>query len=168
MVENSLGLPYPRPPVADAEDTSFGALTIRLRTTHGDKVAGTSHTVVGVVNHGGYTDSERQYVLADGTHVASENATVIRSSDAVALIRKIAEVSTAVGWQAGEPALEAAGQIVSVLAGHPEHVDRFMKEGSELFIDGTFAPENGSLTYRSMGGDILHPSVLRKPMGVEQ
>lgn len=163
MVENSLGLPYPRPtPALGARWVAEGATLIRLKTNHGNKVAGTSHAVVGVVSHGGHTDSERQFVLPDGTYVASDNATVLRSSEAVALIRKIATVSTAVGWQAGEPALEAAGQIVSVLAGHPEHVDRFMAEGSELFIDGTFAPENGTLTYRSIGGDILHPSALRK------
>lgn len=167
MVEDSIGLPYPQPPVALDKQAMYGAITIRLRTTHGGKVAGTSHTVAGVVPHGGYTDSECQFVLTDGTHVASDHATVLRSSEAVALIRKIAEVSTAVGWQSGEPALEAAGQIVSVLAGYPEHVDRFMAEGSGLFIDGTLSPENGTLTYRSIGGDILHPSVLRKAKGME-
>lgn len=85
-----------------------------------------------------------------------------------ALVAKIAEVSSAVGFQSGEPAIELAGQIISVLAGAPEHIDRFMKEGSELFIDSTFAPEKGTLTYRSIGGDILHPSVLRKAKGLEQ
>lgn len=168
MVENSIGIPYPRPPAALDKQAMYGAVAIRLRAQHGDKMPGAIHAVVGVIDHGGHTDSACQYVLADGTHVASDNATVLRSSEAVALIRKIADVSTGVGWQSGEPALEAAGQIVSVLAGHPEHIDRFMAEGSELFIDGTFAPENGSLTYRSIGGDILHPSVLRKAKGMEQ
>lgn len=83
-------------------------------------------------------------------------------------IKRIADVASAVGWQAGEPALEAAGHIVSVLAIHPEHVDRFLAEGAELFIDGTFKPENGSLTYRSIGGDILSPTVLRKTQGSAQ
>ena len=87
---------------------------------------------------------------------------VDEQSARLALIRKIAEVSTAVGFQAGEPALEQAGQIISVLAAHPEHIDRFMNEGSGLFLDGTFAPENGSLTYRSIGGSILHPEILRR------
>lgn len=85
-----------------------------------------------------------------------------------AAIEKIAQIASAVGFQAGEPALEAAGQIVSVLAANPEQIDRFMREGSELFIDGTFNPENGSLTYRSIGGDILHPSVLRQQKGRQQ
>lgn len=84
------------------------------------------------------------------------------------VIKRIADVASAVGWQAGEPGLEAAGHIVSVLAIHPEHVDRFLAEGVELFIDGTFKPENGSLTYRSIGGDILSPTVLRKTQGSAQ
>jgi hypothetical protein len=168
MVENTLGLQYPRPPVALDKQAMHGAVTIRLRTQHGDKMPGTSHTVVGIVDHGGYTDSACQYILADGTHVVSDHATVIRSSDAVALIRKIAQVSTAVGFHAGEPAMELAGQIVSGLVSHPEHIDRFMAEGSGLFIDGTLNVENGTLTYRSIGGDILHPSDLRKAKGMEQ
>ncbi|MDW9808615.1 hypothetical protein GOA93_06160 [Sinorhizobium meliloti] len=85
-----------------------------------------------------------------------------------ALIEKIAQVANAVGWQAGEPAMELAGQIVSVLAANPEHIDRFMSEGAELFLDGTFNAENGCLTYRSMGGDILSPSVLRAKKGMQQ
>lgn len=77
------------------------------------------------------------------------------------LIEKIARVAHAVGWQANEPAMELAGQIVSVLAANPEHIDRFMQGGAELFLDGTFNAENGSLTYRAMNGEILSPSVLR-------
>lgn len=145
-----------------------GTMIIKLKACHGDKPAGAECTVIWVISHGGHTDSEKQYVLRDGTHVASDNATVIRSSEALALIRRISQVSTVVGFQAGEPAMELAGQIVSVLAVHPEHIDRFMAEGEELFLDGTLNHENGSLTYRSMGGDILHPSVLRKSKGMEQ
>jgi hypothetical protein len=168
MVENGFGTQYPRPPVEPDKQAMYGAVTIRLRTQHGNKMPGTTHTVVGIVDHGGYTDSARQYILADGTHVVSDHATVIRSSEAVELIRKIAQVATAVGWQAGEPAMEMAGQIVSVLATNPEIIDRFMAEDAELFLDGTLNVENGSLTYRSRGGDILHPSELRKAMGMEQ
>ena len=80
-------------------------------------------------------------------------------------IKCVAEVSTNVGLHADEPAMEMAGQIISVLAAHPEHTERFIEEGGELFIDGTLAHENGSLTYRSLGGDILHPSVLRSQKG---
>lgn len=80
-------------------------------------------------------------------------------------IAKAAQLATDLGWQAGEPASELAGQIISVLAAHPEHTDRFLEEGGELFIDGTFDTANGSLTYRSRGGDILHPTVLRAQKG---
>ncbi|GCA53168.1 MULTISPECIES: hypothetical protein [Sinorhizobium] len=84
------------------------------------------------------------------------------------LVEKIAQVANAVGWQASEPAMDLAGQIVSVLAANPEHIDRFMSEGAELFLDGTFNAENGCLTYRSIGGDILNPSVLRQRKGMQQ
>lgn len=80
-------------------------------------------------------------------------------------IKCVAEVSTNIGFHAGEPAMEMAGQIISVLAAHPEHTERFLDERGELFLDGTLAHENGSLTYRSQGGDILHPSVLRAQKG---
>lgn len=81
---------------------------------------------------------------------------------AAAVIRKIAQCADAIGFSAGEPAMELAGQMISVLATHPENIERFMAEGNELFLDGTFNAENGSLTYRSMGGDILSPDDLRR------
>ncbi|MDX1151229.1 hypothetical protein [Sinorhizobium medicae] len=76
------------------------------------------------------------------------------------LVEKIAQVANAVGWQ--------AGQIVSVLAANPKHIERFMSEGAELFLDGTFNAENGCLTCRSMGGDVLSPSILRAKKGMQQ
>lgn len=45
----------------------------------------------------------------------------------VAIVRQIAQVAHAVGWQAGVPAMELAGLIVSCLAANPEHLDRFMR-----------------------------------------
>ncbi|MDX1158406.1 hypothetical protein GOL34_25260 [Sinorhizobium medicae] len=84
------------------------------------------------------------------------------------LVERIAQVANAVGWQADEPAMELAGQIVSVLAANPEQIERFMSGGAELFLDGTFNAENGCLTYRSMGGEILSPSVLRARKGMQQ
>ncbi len=80
-------------------------------------------------------------------------------------IKCVAEVATNIGFHAGEPAMEMAGQIISVLAAHPEHTERFLDERGELFLDGTLAHEKGSLTYRSQGGDILHPTVLRAQKG---
>jgi hypothetical protein len=83
-------------------------------------------------------------------------------------IQKVAEVSIAVGWQANVGASETAGQIISCLYANPEHLDRFMTEGSELFIDGTFAFENGALTYHASDGRVLSPSVLRERKGTQQ
>lgn len=82
-----------------------------------------------------------------------------------AVIRKIAQVAAAVGFQAGVPASDVAGMIVSVLAAHPEWVERFMDEGSELFIDGSMKAENGSLSYRAMTGAIMTPAALRASKG---
>ncbi|RVI52126.1 hypothetical protein [Sinorhizobium medicae] len=76
------------------------------------------------------------------------------------LVEKIAQVANAVGWQ--------AGQIVSVLAANPKHIERFMSEGAEPFLDGTFNAENDCLTYRSRGGDVLSPSVLRAKKRMQQ
>lgn len=84
------------------------------------------------------------------------------------LVERIAQVANAVGWQADEPAMELAGQIVSVLAANPEQIERFMSGGAELFLDGTFNAENGCLTYRSIGGEILSPSVFRARKGMQQ
>ena len=91
-----------------------------------------------------------------------------KEATAADIINKIAQVSASVGFQAGEPAMEMAGQIVSILAANPEHIDRFMSEGSGLFIDGTFNHEHGSLTYRAVNGAILSPSALREKKGQQQ
>jgi hypothetical protein len=114
------------------------------------------------------TWQERAYqaedMLADA--YAERNKAIASQTPAVNnFIAKAAQLATDLGWQAGEPASELAGQIISVLAAHPEHTDRFLEEGGELFIDGTFDTANGSLTYRSRGGDILRPGVLRAQKG---
>ncbi|WP_018208440.1 hypothetical protein [Sinorhizobium medicae] len=43
-----------------------------------------------------------------------------------------------------------------------------MSEGAEPFLDGTFNAENDCLTYRSRGGDVLSPSVLRAKKRMQQ
>ncbi|HEV7251468.1 MAG TPA: hypothetical protein VGN93_31205 [Shinella sp.] len=91
-----------------------------------------------------------------------------RAQLAKIIIRRIADVASGVAFQAGEPAMELAGHIVSVLAANPEHIDRFMLEGPELFIDGTMKPENGCLPYRAVNGAIVSPAELRKKMGIQQ
>lgn len=84
------------------------------------------------------------------------------------LIQKIAQIAAAVGWQANEPAMDIAGMIVSSLAANPEHIERFMAEGTELLLDQTLNFENGSLTYRAINGSILSPTVLREQKGQQQ
>ena len=105
----------------------------------------------------------RKGVLDGKASAAIEDAETIN-----AVIRRIAEVASGVGFQAGEPAMEFAGQIVSVLAIHPEHTERFLAEGVALFLDGTLNVENGCLPYRARNGAIVSPSELRKRMGTEQ
>lgn len=84
-------------------------------------------------------------------------------SDAVkAAVEKIASVAAAVGMQANVGATETAGLIVSVLYANPHLQERFMKEGTELFIDGTMMTENGSLTFLSRAGEILTPAELMR------
>lgn len=51
---------------------------IRLKTQQGKHLKETVVTVTEVINHGGHTDSEFQFVLEDGTHVASDYAEVLR------------------------------------------------------------------------------------------
>jgi hypothetical protein len=85
-----------------------------------------------------------------------------------AVVKRIADVAAAMGALAGEPATEIAGQAVSVLAVNPEHCERFMAEGSELFVDRTFNAENGSLSYRAMNGSIMTPAELRAKRGMQQ
>lgn len=81
------------------------------------------------------------------------------------LVQKIGEVAAAFGWQAGVGAMELAGQIVSVLYAHPEHIDRFMADGAALFHDGTLNVENGCLTFLAGNGSINSPAELRKAKG---
>jgi hypothetical protein len=78
----------------------------------------------------------------------SPDLSSVKANAEIAIIRRIAEVSSAAGWRACAPAQDIAGMIVSFLAANPEHVESFMREGGELFIDGTIRPEHGCLSYR--------------------
>lgn len=84
------------------------------------------------------------------------------------LLDRIAEVSSAVGWQANVGAMEIAGQIVSGLYANPEQIDRFMEEGTALIIDGTLGPDKGCLSYTAANGSIMTPADIRKRLGTEQ
>lgn len=89
-------------------------------------------------------------------------------TSAEAFIKRVAEVASVVGWQANVGAMEIAGQIVSVLAANPEHLPRFMVEGANLIVDGTFSPENGCLTFLAGNGTINTPADLRERKGLQQ
>ncbi|MFT2211465.1 hypothetical protein ACLJYM_06220 [Rhizobium giardinii] len=124
---------------------------------------------------GTVADDDGDYVTYDDAKQAIDMVSAALSVQAEpvanaqeALIQKIAQIASAVGWQAGEPAMEIAGMIVSALAANPEHIDRFMAEGTELLLDRTLNLENGSLTYRALNGSILSPSVLREQKGQQQ
>jgi hypothetical protein len=84
------------------------------------------------------------------------------------IIRHIATVATRIGDRAGEPAMELAGQIISVLAANPEMTGDFMTHGAELFIDGRMNVEHGCLPYRAINGTIVSPALLRQKMGIAQ
>lgn len=71
-------------------------------------------------------------------------------------IALIADCANVIGWQAGEPGMEIAGGIVSFLAAHPQHIDRFLKEPSAVMTDGTFDPHTGGLTWRAANGEMMN------------
>jgi hypothetical protein len=76
-------------------------------------------------------------------------------------IRRIAEVAHAVSWQAGVGGMEIAGQIVSVLARHPEQIDAFLEHGTGWVIDtDLFGAEHGCLTFYNTRGEITTPEKL--------
>jgi hypothetical protein len=77
------------------------------------------------------------------------------------IVAKIAEVSTAVGWQSGTGGCELAGMIVSSLAARPELIDRFMTDGAGLMIDRELDWSKGCLTFHNTKGDITTPQELR-------
>lgn len=69
-----------------------------------------------------------------------------------ALIRTIAECCHAMAFQSGEPGVDLAGHTLSFLAAHPEHIERYMLEGNELWVDGTISSKGAvCATERLMG-----------------
>lgn len=77
------------------------------------------------------------------------------------VIEHIGKVAVAVGWQAGVGASETAGMIISCLLAKPELIDRFLKEGSGLLVDGSIGPEHGCLTFHRLDGAVTTPEELR-------
>jgi hypothetical protein len=77
------------------------------------------------------------------------------------LVQWIAEVSKAIGWQAGVGASEIAGMIISCLAARPDLVSRFLKDGAGLLVDGEIGPDHGYLTFHRQDGKVTTPQELR-------
>lgn len=57
----------------------MAGMRIRLKTQQREHPPGSVHDVLEIVPHGGYTDSERQYVIAGRIYVASDFAEVIET-----------------------------------------------------------------------------------------
>lgn len=88
--------------------------------------------------------------------------------NAVYVVRRIAEVAEAVGNQAGVGGMETAGMIISYLYEHPDMVERFLREGTGMMIEGDIMPENGCLTFhRRIDGRVTTPQELRAAIMVK-
>lgn len=87
------------------------------------------------------------------------------SYSAEQLLAQIASLSEAIAFQSGTASSELAGQMVSVLARDPSLVARFMTDGSEMFLEGVFRPELGSLSWYSQNGQIVTPEFMREYLG---
>ena len=85
------------------------------------------------------------------------------------IIRRIAEIAHAVGWQANVGAMEMAGQFVSYLAEHPEHVEAFLRDGSGFVIENGLPVGQGCLTFhRRLDGKVTTPQELRVAIDVKK
>lgn len=79
-----------------------------------------------------------------------------------AVIQKIAEIASAIGFQAGVSAMETAGALISVLAVHPEKVRPFLAgELSAVDDFDLLCPEKGCLTWLAMNGNLISPAAAR-------
>jgi len=76
--------------------------------------------------------------------------------DALAVINRIAEVSSAFACQAGVGGMETAGSIISFLATNPQRIHDFMSGGS--IIDWPISWQRaGCLSWQGMDGKIHWP-----------
>jgi hypothetical protein len=76
------------------------------------------------------------------------------------VIGSIADISEALGEQAGVGGMETAGQIVSYLAEHPTQLEPLLKHGVfELPADWI---ERGRLTWHAADGRVVNPEYARR------
>lgn len=73
-------------------------------------------------------------------------------------IKRIAELADLVGSLANVGGMELAGQFVSVLARHPEHIETFLREGAMSDDPLIWSAGNGCLTFMNREGKVITPS----------
>ena len=83
------------------------------------------------------------------------------------VIETIANHSNAVACLAGVGGCETAGNIISTSHANPELIAEYLATPSATHLDqgDRFRNENGSLSWRAMNGQIVHPSELRAHLG---
>lgn len=77
------------------------------------------------------------------------------------IVKQIADLAEAIAFQSGTASSELAGQIVSALAANPALIDRFMAEGSNMFLEGELDCERGCLSWYGQNGQIVTPEFMR-------
>jgi hypothetical protein len=82
-----------------------------------------------------------------------------------AIVKRISELAQSIAFQSDTASSELAGQMLSVLARDPSLIDRFMRDGSEMFLEGAFMPERGMLSWYGQNGQIVTPEVMRELLG---
>lgn len=78
------------------------------------------------------------------------------------VIDRIAEIAEVIAWQANIGASELAGHFVSVMAKHPELIERLLERGRETFLDDfeEWGAERGRLTFLNAAGKVTTPKTL--------
>ncbi|WP_242186408.1 hypothetical protein [Sphingomonas sp. CARO-RG-8B-R24-01] len=85
---------------------------------------------------------------------------------AVAVIKRLADVSEALGHAAGVSGTQTAGSFVSYLAEYPEDIEPLLRFGmSELPEDWI---HYGRLTWMGADGKLHHPAVVRLIVGAPE
>ncbi len=77
------------------------------------------------------------------------------------IVLRVAELASAIARQSGTASSELAGQMISVLARDLSLIERFMRDGSEMFLEGAFMPEKGLLSWYGQNGQIVTPEDMR-------
>lgn len=78
------------------------------------------------------------------------------------VIKRIASVSRAIGFQANVGAMETAGSIISFLDRYPDRIDAFLA-GEESPLDWPIGwHTHGNLSWHGMDGKVHNPADVRR------